>query len=113
MALATQHTTDSRWAGRPWWARAVRWGVAVVPFLAATTVAVVASLVLPAASGWWLAAGRLVLVAAIATVVMRLVDSLMRRTLPLAALLDLSLTFPDRAPSRLRMAMRAASRSFR
>jgi HD-GYP domain-containing protein (c-di-GMP phosphodiesterase class II) len=112
MAVATQHTTattTSRWAGRPWWARTVRWGVAVVPFLAATMVSVVASLLLPAVSGWWLAAGRLLLVAAIATAVMRLVDRMMRRTLPLAALLDLSLTFPDRAPSRLKMAMRAAS----
>jgi HD-GYP domain-containing protein (c-di-GMP phosphodiesterase class II) len=109
MALATQHTTDSRWAGRPWWARAVRWGVAVVPFLAATTVSVIASLLLPAVSGWWFAVGRLLLVAVIATVVMRVVDRMMRRTLPLAALLDLSLTFPDRAPSRLKLAMRAAS----
>jgi hypothetical protein len=81
----------------------------VVPFVAATVTAVAVSLVLPVVSGWWLAAGRLVVVGAIATVVMRVVDALMRRILPLAALLDLSLTFPDRAPSRMKIAMRAAS----
>jgi HD-GYP domain-containing protein (c-di-GMP phosphodiesterase class II) len=109
MVTATDRSSSDRWASRRLSARALRWGVVVVPFIAATVTAVAVSLVLPVVSGWWLAAGRLVVVGAIATVVMRVVDSLMRRILPLAALLDLSLTFPDSAPSRMKMAMRAAS----
>jgi HD-GYP domain-containing protein (c-di-GMP phosphodiesterase class II) len=109
MVTATDRSSADRWASRRLSARALRWGVVVVPFIAATVTAVAVSLVLPVVSGWLLAAGRLVVVGAIATVVMRVVDSLMRRILPLAALLDLSLTFPDRAPSRMKMAMRAAS----
>jgi hypothetical protein len=46
-----------------------------------------------------------------ATVVLFLVDRLARRLLPLAALLKLSLAFPDQTPSRLSVALRAGSTS--
>src|SRR4051812_22930234 len=48
---------------------------------------------------WWLA------LSAGGSLVMWLVDRLARRVLPLAALLQLSLVFPDQAPSRFRAAL--------
>ncbi|MCX6520521.1 MAG: HD-GYP domain-containing protein [Actinobacteria bacterium] len=98
-----------RWQGRPWIARAVRALVVVVPFASSVAVAFVLSQLLPAAPGpAWLVA-RLIGIAAVATVALRLVDRVMRRLLPLATLLDLTLLFPDQAPSRYRMALRGGA----
>ena len=41
---------------------------------------------------------------AVSTLVLLLVDRLGRRALPLVTLLDLSMLFPDRAPSRVKVA---------
>ena len=102
----TSTTPTDRWEGRPWVARAVRALVVIVPFVTSVTVAFALSqLVPPAANLAWLVL-RLVLIAAAATVALRLTDRVMRRLLPLATLLDLTLLFPDQAPSRYRMALR-------
>ncbi len=78
----------------------------VVPFVASVAVAFALSQVVPPAANLaWLVL-RLVLIAAAATVALRLTDRVMRRLLPLATLLDLTLLFPDQAPSRYRMALR-------
>jgi putative nucleotidyltransferase with HDIG domain len=55
---------------------------------------------LPAYLGWWMA------LAAASTIAMTLIGRVSRRLLPLAALLKLSLVFPDTAPSRFRTALR-------
>ncbi|MFZ4811597.1 MAG: HD-GYP domain-containing protein, partial [Ilumatobacteraceae bacterium] len=102
-------TSEQRWQHRPGAARLLRWAIRLVPFFSATGVAIALSLVLPPPDGFLMTAGRLVLVAGAATVTMRLVERAMRRALPLASLLELTLIFPDQAPSRLKMAMRAAS----
>ena len=52
---------------------------------------------------------RWLLIAAAATVVLLAVERLTRRLAPLATLLALSLTFPDRAPPRFRIALRNGS----
>ena len=81
----------------------------VIPILAAVVAATIASRLLPGADGglgtalWWLA------VMTASTVALVLVDSQARRLLPLATLLKLTLVFPDRAPSRLRVALRAGT----
>lgn len=93
---------DHRWQGRPWLARAVRWSVMVVPFVASVVTAYVLSRALPpAANTAWLVA-RLAAIAGSATVALKLSDRLMRRFLPLAALLDLTLLFPTRRPRATR-----------
>lgn len=97
---------EQRWVGRPWIARLVRATVVVVPFTASVVAAYLLSQVLPAAPGMVLLVVRLLVIAAVATVVLRLTDVVMRRLLPLATLLDLTLVFPDQAPSRYRMALR-------
>ena len=58
---------------------------------------------LPEFIAWW------AVLTAIALVALLVVDRLARRLLPLAALLKLSMLFPDRAPSRFRIARNAAS----
>lgn len=102
----TSGSEGHRWQGRPWIARAVRTLVFVVPFAASVGVAYLLSQVLPVASGPAWLVGRLIVIAVVATVALRLVDRVMRRLLPLATLLDLTLVFPDQAPSRYRMALR-------
>ena len=46
----------------------------------------------------------------VSTIVLLLVDRLGRRAVPLATLLDLSMLFPDRAPSRVKVARDAIKR---
>ncbi len=104
-------TRDSaRWAGRPRLAAALRVAIFIGPVIAAT------------AAGWGVARfmppvstlmDRLLLVVCVlgaATVILFVVDGLARRLLPLSTLLDLTLLFPDRAPSRLKVARDAVRR---
>jgi hypothetical protein len=85
--------------------------VYVIPFLISVVAAFVLSLMVPPAPNVVLAVLRIGAIAAVTTVVMRGVDTAMRKLLPLAALLDLTLMFPDQAPSRLKVALRASSTS--
>ena len=107
--LPVDRPESGRWASRPWLARSVRVAVVLLPFVTATMVAITLSarLPVPANIGW--AVLRVAFVAVIAALVYRGAEKYVRRALPLASLLDLSLRFPDRAPSRLAMAMRVAS----
>lgn len=96
-----------RWRRRPLLAFLVRSFVVLAPLAAAVVVGIVASRqfrpegiveIVP----WvlWTAAASLL--------ALWLVDVVVRRLLPLQRLLQLCLAFPDRAPSRLRVAVRAA-----
>jgi putative nucleotidyltransferase with HDIG domain len=101
--------------------RAIRWerrwlaGLAlravstVVPFVLAVGVIAAGSRLLPrptgtAVVGWY--AG----ICAASTLVLWLSHRVLERLLPLAGLLEMSLLFPDTAPSRLRLARRVASK---
>ena len=98
--------TGTRWQARPVLAALVRVAVLLVPLLVATAVVLVAGRLLPDAlsTGW---TGLLVLlVVAVAT--SAVVERGARRLLPIAVLLRLSTVFPDRAPSRLRLARTVA-----
>lgn len=98
--------TEERWTARGWAATALRLAIFLVPvaagFLAGTAVA----RSLPPAShpllvtAWWVA------VIAASTLVATAVDRVARRLLPLAVLLQMTMLFPDKAPSRLRVARR-------
>ncbi len=104
---APDQTDAPRWIGRPGVARAVRLSVYLVPFIASIVGAAVLSSIIPAASSWPIAVVRLAVIAACSTVVLFAVDRLTRKLLPLAALLDLTLVFPDEAPSRFKVALRS------
>ncbi|MEO6205878.1 MAG: HD domain-containing protein, partial [Mycobacteriales bacterium] len=96
-----ERRTD-RWAAHPNWAAAMRVAVILVPLALALLSGLLVSRLLPAGDsrparvGWWLT----VFVAS--SVVLHVSDRLARRLLPLAVLLELSLVFPDHAPSRMR-----------
>jgi len=88
-------------------ARLLRGLVFLLPFGASVVFVWLVSRAVTAPSGdlgfvaWWLA------LSAGGSAVMFLVDRIARRLLPLAALLQLSLVFPDQAPSRFRSALEA------
>ena len=90
------------WAAHPVWAGVVRVVVFLVPLVVSVLTGLFVSRLLPlgdtllARVGWWLA------VFVVSSVVLFVTDRVARRFLPLAVLLELSLVFPDRAPSRLR-----------
>ena len=92
------------WKARPLGALAVRTAILVVPIVAGMGTAVVLSRALawpePGTVPWWVA------LFTGSTVVSLLVGRAARLLLPLAALLRLSLVFPDRTPSRFRVALR-------
>ncbi|HEX2038407.1 MAG TPA: HD-GYP domain-containing protein [Acidimicrobiales bacterium] len=87
----------------------MRTGAVLLPLAPAVGAGLLAGALLPephgtaAVVGWWATVG----VAAAAALVAA--DALARRLLPLAVLLELSLLFPDKAPSRFRTALRSGS----
>ena len=95
-----------RWGGRPWLAASLRLAAQAIPIALSVGVVYAASSLVPAPAGspagliaWWAA------LSALATLVFVVVGNVSRRLLPLAALLKLSLVFPDSAPSRFRLAL--------
>jgi HD-GYP domain-containing protein (c-di-GMP phosphodiesterase class II) len=107
---AATRDESRQWRGRPALSIALSIAVTVLPIavsVAATRLA--AHLVhrphssLAPAIAWWTA------ILVLATVVVFAVERLTRRLAPLAALLKLSLVFPDRAPSRFSVALRSGT----
>lgn len=98
-----------RWRSRSWAARLTRALVFLVPIVVAVLAAIGMARALPEPTtvlptiGWWIA------VVGTSLAVSQLVARLASRLLPLAALLNMSLVFPDRAPSRFRIALRSGS----
>jgi HD-GYP domain-containing protein (c-di-GMP phosphodiesterase class II) len=101
---------DARqWRTRRGAALAVRAAAILVPVATSVAAARVVAVLMPRPDSvartaiWWLC------VAAAAVLTLATVDRLARRLLPLAALCRLALVFPDRAPSRFRVALRAGT----
>jgi HD-GYP domain-containing protein (c-di-GMP phosphodiesterase class II) len=82
--------------------------VFLTPVAAAVGVSSVAHLALGAAGSRVEQAWHLAVLMAISTATLVLVDRVVRRALPLVTLLELTMLFPDRAPSRLAVARDAA-----
>jgi len=98
-------SSEHRWQARPILGRGLSTLIAGAPLVAATVVLWALRSLHPSGHGWaWYA-----LLLGSAVVVSLLVDRCARLFLPLAALLRLTMLFPDRAPSRLKIARRAGS----
>ncbi|MEO7370089.1 MAG: HD-GYP domain-containing protein, partial [Ilumatobacteraceae bacterium] len=82
----------------------MRFLVYAAPFLFSVVAAFILSKSIPPAHSLSVAVARLVVIAACSTVVLFGADRVTRRLLPLAALLGLTLVFPDEAPSRFKIA---------
>ena len=108
-ALKASSERKGRWAARPLWSSLLRVGIFVFPIACALVATSVARSVLPTPTGtsdiatWWIVLLGLGLAVALVT------ERVARRLLPLAALLRLSMLFPDQAPSRFRIAREAGS----
>src|SRR5438105_7054370 len=104
-----QQAGIGRWEGRPVQAGVLRTAVVAVPVAAGVAASVFFSHIVRYPSGagavvaWWLA------VLGVSTVVVAIVERQCRRLLPLATLLKLSMIFPDKAPSRYGVALRAGT----
>ncbi|MEX2288763.1 MAG: HD-GYP domain-containing protein [Mycobacteriales bacterium] len=106
---ALETRPDQHWRARPVLAGVLRWGLLGVPLVAASGAALLVGRLLPVGvrSSWW----GLAVLLAVAVAVAAAVERAARRLLPIALLLKLSMIFPDRAPSRLKLARSAATRS--
>lgn len=98
-----------RWEGRPVASHAIVATVHLVPIAAAVAVSAFLSRRLSAPHGTGETITRWTVLLVSSTAVLFVLDRLARRALPLAALLKLSMVFPDRAPQRLAVARRAGS----
>jgi putative nucleotidyltransferase with HDIG domain len=94
-----------RWRARPVLAALVLCALYAVPFLASTATVLLLAKIDPAAGHRWL---TYLLIGATAIGVSVSVERSLRRLLPVATLLRLTMLFPDRAPSRFRVARAAA-----
>ena len=100
---------SQRWRGRPVHSLLLQAFVFAIPVVASVAAATAVSSLAPRPStalafvAWW------AVLTVIALAVLFVVDRLARKLLPLATLLKLSMVFPDRAPSRFRVARNAAS----
>ncbi len=98
--------TAQKWDRRPWLAGLVRVIVTVAPIAFSVVTVLGLGRVwqrpegLVRTIGWWIG------LSLVATGVMWVMDKWFRRLLPIGALFKLSLVFPDRAPSRMGVAMR-------
>ena len=99
---------SSGWRSQPGASFALRLATGLVPAVTAAGAAYVIGKTFPPPSGlaavsWWL------VLLVITTLVAILVERVARRLLPLAALLQLSLAFPDQTPSRFKLARTAGN----
>src|SRR5947209_5681572 len=106
-------TERDRWVARPFLAGLVRVLVVIVPAVAGALASWEVSRLWAEPSGFWPVLGWFATLVAVAVVVVLLVQWVARRFLPLAWLFTLTLAFPDKTPSRLVTARRAASRRAR
>ena len=99
-----------RWSAHPWRARGLRLLVYALPIAGSLLFVRVATTVtgVPTASLWMFLAWWFGMSLA-ATAVVSLIYAVSRRLLPLGALLELSLVFPDESPSRFRLALRTGT----
>ena len=102
--------TPGRWERRAAWSTAIRVAVFCAPIAASFGAAYAAHAALPPVTGRAGQVASLAVLVGVSTIVLLLVDRLGRRAVPLATLLDLSMLFPDRAPSRVKVARDAIKR---
>ena len=100
---------EGHWRDRPVLAALVRGVATIAPLAAGIGLGLVVGIALPAPKSpftfvaWW------ALVLAVSVLGVRVADRLARRLLPLAVLLELSLLFPEQAPSRFKVALTGGS----
>lgn len=97
------------WQRRRALSATIRVFVTVIPVVASFVLGLVGNTVVPAAHGFGWGVTRMAGILVASLVVLAVTDTVARKLLPLAALLQLSLVFPDQTPSRFRLALRSGS----
>ncbi|MBJ7609184.1 MAG: HD-GYP domain-containing protein [Candidatus Dormibacteraeota bacterium] len=98
---------SQEWFRRPVLSSALRALIVLGPIAASWGVAIIVSRALPSANSVSTAALWIIFITAASLLTLVLFERAVRRLLPLAALLDVSLLFPDRAPERFAIARRS------
>jgi putative nucleotidyltransferase with HDIG domain len=106
-------TERDRWVARPFLAGLIRALVVIVPAVAGALASWEVSRIWTEPSGFWPVFWWFVVLVVVAVAVVLVVQRVARHLLPLAWLFSLTMAFPDRTPSRLVTARRAASRRAR
>ena len=110
--MTAQTTPDEQgWSARPWLARCLRTLMVLMPVALAPAVLLGAAALVPRPASGLGQLGWLAALLAASWVASLGAHRALQRLLPLATLLELSLCFPDGAPSRLRLAKRGSSAS--
>jgi len=100
----TDQTSRNRWRRRPVVSAVVRWTALLGPAIAALGFSVLLSRLWTKPDGAALSLAWWILISALTLCLLAVLERLAHRLLPLAALLNLSLLFPDRAPARYKVA---------
>ena len=111
LRLGRESAEAGQWRARPVPAAVLRLAIVLSPGVAAVAMVAVLARLLPAPGdqALALAIARVVGLVAVASLVAYGVERAVRRLTPLVMLLQMSLLFPGRAPSRFRLARRACS----
>jgi len=99
-------TQDREWRARPLLARLARLTILAVPFIAVTATAWKLNSLLGEPATLLEAVARWAALSVVSTLALVSIDRVARQYLPLSTLLQLSVVFPDQAPSRFKMALR-------
>lgn len=102
---------ERTWQSRPWFARALRVGLVITPFVCGwIAIRLTQRFFLGADITGFLGAGVFLAQAIVVSVAVAAgVSRLLHRWTPLVALFEMSLVFPDHAPSRFKLALRSSS----
>lgn len=110
LRVARQTAEPRAWQSRPMLGAAVQGFALLVPIVVAITASALLSRQMPAPETWPGRIASFAFLMLVSSIVLMTVDRVARRLLPLAALLRLSMVFPDRAPDRLKVARNAGTR---
>jgi len=102
-----------RWVARPFLSGLIRVLIVLVPAVAGALASWQVSRLWQQPEGFWPTVGWFLTLVAVAVAVVLVAQRFARRFLPLAWLFSMTLSFPDRTPSRMVTARRAASRRAR
>ncbi|MFQ5948783.1 MAG: HD-GYP domain-containing protein, partial [Acidimicrobiia bacterium] len=108
-ASDTTEATGSRWEARPLLAFFLRVSALLLPVAASVGTSILLATLLPQPGSSWQVVAWWGLIIGVSTTVLFVVDRLARRLAPIALLLNLSMIFPDQAPSQYRAALRSGS----
>lgn len=108
-AAPTRSSTRHQWRSHPAAGTALRIAVRLAPVVLATVIVIVCLRVIPSPNNLILEIARLLAIVLIGLGAAVVTSHFSQRLLPLAALLKLSLVFPDQSPSRFRMALKSGS----